>query len=225
MAGDRMEVIDIEVKRIRPNTYNPNIVPDDILAKLGAEIAHKGVCVPIVVRKKGDGYEIVDGFHRWRICRDLGWEEIPCIIQDYDDNEAKMKTIQLNYMKGEAVPVKLASLIHELSKEIKLEDLAKRLPYEEPQLIDNLELLKLPDDFGKEIEERAMAEEQEMPSVMTFVVEKEGAELVEEAIKKVVERLPEGTKNMRAIAIEKICSYFLSGQYVNEIFEGCGAVE
>jgi ParB family chromosome partitioning protein len=145
----------IKIDQIFPNNYNPNVVSEDILAKLRAEISQKGLCEPIILRRKGNGYEIVDGEHRWRVCQELGWEEIPCIIQDYDDNEAKIKTLQLNYMRGSAVPVKLASLIHELSKEIKLEDLAKRLPYEEPQMLNNLELLKLPEDFSKAIEEQA----------------------------------------------------------------------
>ena len=148
-----MDITPIKIDQIIPNDYNPNIVQEEVLAKLRQEIAQKGVCVPIIVRKGDNGYCIVDGEHRWRICRDLGWQEMPCIVQDFNDTEAKIKTLQLNYMRGYAVPVKLASLIHDLSKEIKLEDLAKRLPYEEPQMMESLELLKLPEDFGKAIEE------------------------------------------------------------------------
>jgi len=159
------------------------------LAKLRQEIAQKGVCVPIIVRKGDNGYCIVDGEHRWRICRDLGFKEIPCIIQDFSDTEAKIKTLQLNYMRGSAVPVKLASLIHDLNREITLSELSKRLPYEEPQLMDNLELLKLPEDFGRAIEEQARKEEQELPSVISFVVYKEQAEVIEEAIRIVLETL------------------------------------
>lgn len=209
-----MDITLIELNRIKPNDYNPNVVPEEILAKLRAEISQKGLCEPITVRSRGEGYEIVDGFHRWQICRDLGYQEIPCIIQDYDDHEAKIKTLQLNYMRGAAVPIKLASLIHELSKEIKLEDLAKRLPYEEPQLMDNLELLKLPDDFGSEIEQRAMAEEGTLPSVMSFVVYKNQAELIEKAISVAIEDLPEGTKNQKAVALERICADFIARQGV-----------
>jgi ParB family chromosome partitioning protein len=185
------------------------------LAKLGAEIRHKGLCEPIIVRRKGnDGYEIVDGEHRWRICRDSGWEEVPCIIQDFDDNEAKIKTLQLNYMRGSVLPLKLASLIHDLNKEMKLEDLAKRLPYEEALLKDNLELLKLPDDFGKTIEEQAKQEEEELPSVISFVVYKKQLEAIEQALEMSMNGLPEGTKNSKAIALEMICLDFLAKQEV-----------
>ena len=161
MDGDSVEITLIELNKIIPNDYNPNVVPEDILAKLRAEIGQKGLTQPIIVRSRGNGYEIVDGYHRWLICKELGWQEIPCIVQDFDDTEAKIKTLQLNYMKGSSVPVKLASLIYDLSKEIKLEELAKRLPYEKPQMLDNLELLKLPEDFGRIIEEQARKEEED----------------------------------------------------------------
>jgi len=212
-----LDITLIELNKITPNDYNPNVVPEDILAKLGAEISQKGLCEPIHVRSRGEGYIIVDGFHRWQICRDLGWADIPCIVQNYDETESKIKTLQLNYMRGSAIPIKLASLIHDLSKEISIEDLARQLPYEEPQLLDNLELLKLPDDFGKDIEDRSDLEENELLTVISFVVYKEQADIIEDAIRKASESLPEGTKNVKALALEKICTYFLSGQQDKEI--------
>ena len=217
MAGVGMEITLIELNKIVPNNYNPNVVTEDILAKLRAEIAQKGLCEPIIVRNSGNGYEVVDGEHRWQVCKDLGWREIPCIIQDYTDAEAKIKTLQLNYMRGSAVPIKLASLIHDLSKEIKLEDLAKRLPYEEPQMLNNMELLKLPEDFGKTIEEQARKDAEELPSVVSFVLYKKQLKMVEEAVKLALERLPKEAKNLKAMALEHICAEFIAGQGVKKI--------
>lgn len=223
MAGDGMEVVLIELSRIKPNAYNPNVVSDDILAKLRAEIAQHGLAQPIIVRREGnDGYLIVDGEHRWRVCRDLGMREIPCIIQDFSDTEAKIKTVQLNYLHGAAVPVKLASLIHDLSKEIKLEDLARRLPYEEVQLQDSLELLKLPEDFGKTIEEQAKIEAEGLPSVITFVLYKQPMVTLEQALVIAAEGLPEGAKNRKALALEQICLDYLARQEDKEESEAGG---
>ena len=209
-----MDIKIISIDQITPNDYNPNIVPGDILAKLRAEIAQKGLCEPIIVRSSGSGYILVDGQHRWQVCKELGFKEIPCIVQDYDDNEAKIKTLQLNYLRGSAVPIRLASLIHDLNREVKLEDLAKRLPYEEVQMMDSLELLKLPDGFGKELEEQALKEEAELPSVISFVVYKNQLEAIEEAIKTATKDLPEGAKNLRALALEKICAKYIGREEV-----------
>ncbi|MFC1514477.1 ParB/RepB/Spo0J family partition protein [Candidatus Omnitrophota bacterium] len=209
-----MDIKRVRIARISPNDYNPNVVPEDILAKLGAEISQKGLCEPIVVRKRGNGYVIVDGEHRWRICRDLGWKKVPCIIKEFDDDEAKIKTIQLNYMRGSAVPIKLASLIHSLNKEVKLEDLEKRLPYEKVQLKDHLELLKLPDDYGETIKKQSQEEEKALPVVMSFVVFKEQAEIIENALDLANQVLPETAKNSKGSALEKICSYYVDKQQV-----------
>jgi len=217
-----LTITQIATDQIHPNNHNPNVVLPDIMAKLRAEIGQKGLCEPIHVRCSPHGYEIVDGEHRWRVCRDLGMKEIPCIIQDFDDNEAKIKTLQLNYMHGQAVPIKMAALIHDLNKEITLEDLAKRLPYEEPQLLDNLELLKLPEGFGEILEAQAKQEEAEMPSVHTFVLFKKQRETVEEALRIASETIPQGAKNSKAIALEKICAYFITAQRDKETPETSG---
>lgn len=224
MADNRLQITQIELDKIRPNPYNPNLVPDEIMAKLRAEIAQKGLTQPIIVRSRGDAYEIVDGYHRWLICRELGLKDIPCIVQDYTDTEAKIKTLQLNYMRGSAVPIKLASLIHDLNREVTLEELAHRLPYDEPKMMDGLELLKLPEGYGKEIEERAAKEAEELPFVIAFVVYKNQAKVIEEAIRLSSLGLPEGTKNLKAMALEKICSEYIEGKKVKvEAEASCGA--
>ena len=209
-----MEVTLIELNRIQPNSYNPNVVPAEILAKLRAEIAQKGLCEPIIVRSSGNGYIIVDGEHRWQVCKELGFKEIPCIVQDYSDTESKIKSLQLNYLRGSAVPIKLASLIHDLNREMTLKELARRLPYDEPQMMDTLELLKLPENYGSKLEEQALKEEAELPSVISFVVYKNQLEAIEEAIKTATRDLPEGAKNLRALALEKICAEYIVSKEV-----------
>lgn len=209
-----MDIKNISIDQIVPNTYNPNIVPEAILAKLRAEIRQKGLTQPITVRSRDNVYEIIDGQHRWQVCKELGWREMPCIVADFDEKEAKIKTLQLNYLRGSAVPIKLASLIHSLNREITLEDLAKRLPYEEVQMMDSLELLKLPDDFGKELEEQALREEAELPSVISFVLYRNQLKAVDEAMKTAIKDLPEGAKNLRASALEKICAEYIGREEV-----------
>ena len=210
-----MNITLIELNKIQPNSYNPNVVPEDILAKLRAEIRQKGLIQPIIVRSRGnDAYEVIDGEHRWRVCRELGMTAIPCIIQDFTDTEAKIKCLQMNYLRGSVVPIRLASLIHELSKDVSLEDLAKRLPYEEVQMIDTLELLKLPENYGNELKAQALKEDAELPSVISFVLYKNQLETIEEAIKIAIRDLPEGAKNLRALALEKICAEYIASKEV-----------
>lgn len=204
-----MDITKINPDNIFPNTYNPNVVDPDIMAKLRAEIGQKGLAVPITVRRRGDGaYEIVDGEHRWRICKELGLKEMPCVVQDYNDAEAKIKTIQLNYMRGQVIPYKLAELIYDLDKEITLSDLAQRLPYDEKQLENNLELLNLPADFGVNLETAAAKEAGESMVVHAFVLTPEQTLKLERAIRTASEGTPPETKNAKAVALEVILDKF-----------------
>jgi hypothetical protein len=57
--------------------------------------------LPIVVRKiSDDGYEIVDGEHRWTIAKELGWTKISVIILEADDLQAKAFCVSYNKFRG-----------------------------------------------------------------------------------------------------------------------------
>lgn len=208
-----MEIVQIDIKKVNPNAYNPNVMSEEMLNKLREEIRSKGMCAPILVRPLGgDGdYEIVDGYHRWTVCQELGFTTVPCVVKEYDDKEAKIKTLQMNYMRGEAAPLKLAMLLHDLNREITLDDLSGRLPYDEGRIQDSLELLKLPEDFMRQIEDQAAAEEKEAPMVMTFVFKKEQVDIINQAVALANDlfALSATSKNVKAASIECICRHFI----------------
>lgn len=168
-----LEVQKIPIFRLVPNPWNPNEISPKIMTKLKNEIKRKGVVQPILVRPKGEDYEIVDGYHRWLILKELGYAEVPCIVKDLDDTEAKLKTLQLNYMRGSAVPIKLANLIHDLNRTMTLDDLEAALPYDKAELKDDLALLKLPTDIDRVIEEKAEKERKQEPIFISAVIYKD----------------------------------------------------
>ncbi|WP_422444346.1 ParB/RepB/Spo0J family partition protein [Thermoanaerobacterium sp. DL9XJH110] len=169
-----LEVKNLPIDKVRANSWNPNQMDAKTMAKLKADIRRKGVVQPILVRPVGpDEWEIVDGFHRWTILQELGYTEVPAIVLDFDDAEAKLKTLQLNYMRGAAVPIRLANLIHDLNRTMTLEDLEAVLPYEKAELKDSLELLKLPTDIDKVVEERAEKERRAEPIFISATIYKD----------------------------------------------------
>ncbi len=169
----KLEIINLPIKKVKANNWNPNQMDAKFMAKLKAEIKRKGMVQPILVRAAGDEYEIIDGYHRWLILQELGATEIPAVVCEMDDVEAKLKTLQLNYLRGNAVPIRLANLIHDLNKTMTLEDLEAVLPYEKTELKDSLSLLKLPADIDKAVEERAEKERQAEPIFISAVIYKD----------------------------------------------------
>ena len=182
MMGKAFVLEEIEVGRLKPNPWNPNRMSDETYHKLKAYIKREGLVEPIVVRPLDEGFQILGGFHRWKIAQDLGYETVPCAVVEIDDRRAKILTVNLNEMKGQSVSSLLSELIHDLSQELSLGDLESQLPYSEAELKDALEIMKIPDGLEAYLDEEAERAERERPHILSFVVE--DVETVEEAIEK-----------------------------------------
>lgn len=53
-------------------------------------IKENGILTPLIVREKGDGYEILAGHNRFECGKAAGITEFPCIIKNVDDEEAEL---------------------------------------------------------------------------------------------------------------------------------------
>jgi ParB-like chromosome segregation protein Spo0J len=170
-------------------------------AKLKAYLQREGFVEPLVVRPLDDGYQILGGYHRWEIAKELGHKTVPCVVVDLDDKRAKILTINLNEMKGESLPSLLGNLIHDLSKELTLDDLTTQLPYTLDELKDSLELLKIPDGLDAFLEAEAAKQNREQPTILSFVVD--DAETVERAIEAVKTKQGLGTRGKALVEIAR----------------------
>lgn len=180
------DLVEIDVGNVQPNPWNPNRMSEEMYHKLKAYIKREGLVEPIVVRAKGEGYEILGGFHRWKIARELGYETVPCAVVELDDRRAKILSINLNEMKGQSVSALLSELVHDLSQELTLEDLESQLPYSEADLKDALEIMKIPDGLEAYLDAEIEKAERERPHILSFVVE--DVETVEKALESASQR-------------------------------------
>jgi ParB family chromosome partitioning protein len=180
------ELMEIEIGGLKPNPWNPNRMSGEMYHKLKAYIEREGLVEPIVVRPLGNDYQILGGFHRWKIASELGYETVPCAVVELDDRRAKILSVNLNEMKGQSTSALLSELIHDLSQELTLEDLESQLPYSEAELKDALELMKIPDGLEAYLDEEVAKAERERPHILSFVVE--DVETVEKAIEEASQR-------------------------------------
>lgn len=77
----------IPLDRIEPNPRQPRSELGDI-QELMDSIKAKGVLEPIIVRPRGEKFEIIAGERRFIASRNLGLKEISCIEMTVDDQEA-----------------------------------------------------------------------------------------------------------------------------------------
>ena len=201
-----LQITDIPTEKLTPNPWNPNRMSPEIRHKLKEYIKREGFVEPIVVRPKGDGYEILGGFHRWSIAGELGYKSVPCVVVNLDDRKAKILTVNLNEMKGQSMPDLLANLVHDLSREATLQDLETQLPYSLNELKDSVELLKIPDGLEAYLAEEAARLEKLRPQILSFVVD--NPEAVEAAIKAAM--VKQENNPTRGRALLEICRHYLS---------------
>jgi ParB-like chromosome segregation protein Spo0J len=125
----QVEVISVRSMDLRPNPWNPNVMTDEIFRKEIASIREFGFIDPLTVRASGDGYEIIDGEHRWKAGQELGMTRFPCIVLDVDDATAMELTVVLNETRGRADREKLAVLVRDLAQRRDEAQIQRVLPF------------------------------------------------------------------------------------------------
>jgi ParB-like chromosome segregation protein Spo0J len=64
-------VLWVKAEQVEANDYNPNTVAPPEMKLLEHSIKEDGYTQPIVSWRHGDSYEVVDGFHRNRVCKEV----------------------------------------------------------------------------------------------------------------------------------------------------------
>jgi ParB family chromosome partitioning protein len=139
---------EIPLAQIVPNKYQPRkTFEPDALTELQASIAEYGVLVPIIVRRRGDGYELVAGERRWRACAALQRATIPAIVRQSDDRDSLEVAIIENLQREDLNPIEEAAGFAQLleAADFTQEELAQRLGKSRPAVANALRLLALAD--------------------------------------------------------------------------------
>ncbi|TCT24622.1 Effector of nucleoid occlusion Noc [Melghiribacillus thermohalophilus] len=158
------EVIQIPVKDIQPNRYQPRSIFDqDKIEELAQTIRTHGMIQPIVVRKIDDSkgkYELIAGERRWRAVQHLKWDQIPAIIKNMNDAETASVALIENLQREELSVIEEAMAysqlleIHGLTQEA----LAQRLGKSQSTIANKLRLLKLPEPVQTALKNKKITE-------------------------------------------------------------------
>jgi len=85
-AKDKVKALRVE--DIVPNQFQPRTeFNDESLDELMHSVLQYGVLQPVLVRKKGVGYELIAGERRLRASKLAGCKTIPAIVREYSDAE------------------------------------------------------------------------------------------------------------------------------------------
>lgn len=111
--------VEVEIDYIRPNKWNPNVQDKKMFEKEKKSILELGFLGSILCREHEvtGYYEILDGEHRWKAAKELGYTKMMVEnIGKIPDEEAKLLTILINNLKGKDDVFKRAKILEALNE-------------------------------------------------------------------------------------------------------------
>lgn len=147
-------LVEIPVSALYPNPMQPRAdIDPDRLEELTLSIEVHGVLQPILVRRRGEDYEIIAGERRWRAAQRAGLSTVPCILQDVSDEESLQVALIENLQREDLNPLEAARGYRRLLNEFALtqEQLAGLLGKSRSAIANTLRLLDLPESVQREI--------------------------------------------------------------------------
>ena len=177
----------LPIDSLVPNTWNTNVVPPENLEKIKASLTRFGMFRPIIVRENAGQLEIIGGYHRWTVAKEMGFEDVPVVnLGSIPDKTAKEIGLVDNGRYGEDDTLALADLL----KELGAEEVSLFMPYNDAELdtifaAQNIMLDEIgADDSDLDIEDMVTerAKTVQTHQIMRFKVPVEDAEFVQKLI-------------------------------------------
>ena len=147
-------ILHVKIDQIKPNPFQPR---EDFghqsMEELTRSIREKGIIQPIVVRRRGDYYELIAGERRFRAAKLLNIKEIPVIIRDAEDEDSLELSLIENIQRQDLNPIEEARAYQYLIDKFKVtqEKLSEVLGKSRSSVANILRLLKLPQEIQEEI--------------------------------------------------------------------------
>ncbi|NAZ37765.1 ParB/RepB/Spo0J family partition protein [Rubellimicrobium sp. CFH 75288] len=163
-APDRM----LPIALIRPNPDQPRRRFDpEALEDLAASIRRKGVIQPLIVRPRGDGFEIVAGERRWRAAQKAGLSELPVLVRDYSDAELLEVAIIENVQRADLNPIDEGAAYRALIDRFghTQEEVADALGKSRSHIANQMRLLQLPPEVQEMLSDGRLTAGQARPLI------------------------------------------------------------
>ena len=135
----------VPLEEIRANPDQPRRDVGD-LTELIASIREKGILEPLLVRPRGQGYEVVAGERRYRAAIEVGLDEVPCIVREATDAEVMELALIENLQRKDLSALEEADGLAVLRDTFRYthEEMAQRLGKSRSSLTEALSLASIP---------------------------------------------------------------------------------
>lgn len=201
----------ISIDSIKPSPFeNPNEFSEELLELLKKDIETNGLIANAIVVNPKDN-TIIDGNHRMQIMKELGYEKVPVVFYEPEDEaEHKILSVSFNQKRGTFNEQRLHNLVKSIfdSGKYSLEELKTKLGFNMAELKEKLETIKVDENLIKRLEQEAEESESNGLVALNFVVTKQQEKVILEA-------LDEAEGKTKGEKLYSICSKYLGGDSVN----------
>lgn len=145
---EQKEETKVPIDKINPNPNQPRThFNETLLNELADSIRENGVLQPLLVRKKGKGYEIIAGERRYQASKIAGLEELPVIVKEVDYQKMLELALIENLQRSDLNPIEEAKGYRQLIKASGMtqEALSKAVSKSRSSITNSLRLLDLPE--------------------------------------------------------------------------------
>ena len=145
---------EVEIDRIIPSPFQPRRTFDDAkLQELAMSIRNQGIIQPLVVRPKGERFELIAGERRWRAAMKAGLSKVPVVVREASDHDALQLALIENLQREDLNPIEEANGYRRLQEEFQWsqEEMAEKVGKSRPAVANAMRLLSLPAEVQQEI--------------------------------------------------------------------------
>lgn len=150
LPDTREHVEKVAVTRVHPCPFQPRKdFSQESLQELADSIKGQGIVQPLIVRKQGDGFELIAGERRWRAAQMVGLTEVPVIVREADDRALLELALIENLQRENLNPIEEALGYSQLVGQFQLtqEEAAAKVGKSRAVVANALRLLKLPPEI------------------------------------------------------------------------------
>lgn len=151
---------EIEVEKIIPCAFQPRTEFNaEALQTLADSIKSKGILQPLLLRAKGDKYEIIAGERRWRAAKIAGLTVVPAVIKELNDQETLEIALIENLQRENLSAIEEAEGLNRLVTEYGYtqDSLGKIIGKSRSYIANTLRLLGLPDEIKQLIKNNKLS--------------------------------------------------------------------
>lgn len=140
-------LLEVSIDSIDANPHQPRRTFDDAsIEELADSIRALGILQPLLVRERGDRYELIAGERRLRASARAGLERVPVVIVDTDERGSLERALVENVHRENLSPIEEAAGYKQLIDEggLTQEALGERVGKNRVTITNTLRLLDLP---------------------------------------------------------------------------------